>query len=149
MSSDHAGPTRGRKLSALAAVVVVALLATGAVMALAGCGGKPQYCSDRSTLQQSVSGLNNVQVSQGGGVDQLKSQLAKVESDANALAKSAKSDFPSESSALQSSVKALKTAVQGLPASPSRQQLVAVAADVKATVAAFDNFKKATDSKCS
>lgn len=149
MGSDDAGRMRTRKLSGLVAVVVVALLATGAVMALAGCGSKPQYCSERSTLQQSVSGLNDVQVSQSGGVDQLKSQLTKVEGDANALAKSAKSDFPSESSALQSSVKALKTALQGLPASPSRQQLVAVAADVKATIAAFDSFKTATDSKCS
>ena len=129
-------------------MVVVALLAAGAVMALAGCG-KPQYCSDRSTLQQSVSGLNDVQVTQSGGVDRLKTQLTKVESDANALAKSAKSDFPSESSAVQSSVKSLKSAVQALPASTSRQLLVTVAANVKATVAAFDNFKTATDSKCS
>jgi len=129
-------------------VVVVALLAAGAVMALAGCG-KPQYCSDRSTLQQSVSGLNDVQVTQSGGVDRLKTQLTKVESDANALAKSAKSDFPSESSSVQSSVKSLKSAVQALPASTSRQLLVTVAANVKATVAAFDNFKTATDSKCS
>jgi hypothetical protein len=73
----------------------------------------------------------------------------KVESDANALASSTKSDLPSQSSAVQSSVKTLKTAVQGLPASPSRQQSVAVAADVNATVTAFDNFKKATNSKCS
>lgn len=129
-------------------MVVVALLAAGAVMALAGCG-KPQYCSDRSTLQQSVSGLNDVQVTQSGGVDRLKTQLTKVESDANALAKSAKSDFPSESSSVQSSVKSLKSAVQALPASTSRQLLVTVAASVKATVAAFDNFKTATDSKCS
>lgn len=129
-------------------MVVVALLAAGAVMALAGCG-KPQYCSDRSTLQQSVSGLNDVQVTQSGGVDRLKTQLTKVESDANALAKSAKSDFPSESSSVQSSVKSLKSAVQALPASTSRQLLVTVAANVKATVAAFDNFKTATDSKCS
>ena len=33
-------------------------------------------------------------VVQSGGVDQLKSQLTKVESDAKALESSAKSDFP-------------------------------------------------------
>jgi hypothetical protein len=132
-------------------IVIAALIAAAAVMAPAGCGGsdKPQYCSDRSNLEQSVKDLGNVKLLASGGVEQLQSQLAKVESDARALSSSAKSDFPSESNAIQSSVSTLKTALQGLPSSPTPQQLTGVVADVKAVGTAIQNFDEATDSKCS
>jgi hypothetical protein len=115
-------------------------------MALSGCE-KPQYCSDRSDLENSVRDLGNVHVLQTGDVSQLKSQLQKVQADAKKVATSAKSDFPTESSAL-SSVSTLKTAVQHLPASPSRQQLKPVAVDAASVVASAGRFKQATDSKC-
>ena len=140
-----------RLLSRVAAVTTASLLAAVAVVALAACGSssKPQYCADRSTLQQSVKDLSNINVLQSGGVNQVKSQLSKIESNASALTSSAKSDFPSESNAIDSSVSTLKSAVDGLSSSPSAQQLAGVAADIKAVGAAFQNFKTATDSKCS
>ena len=122
-------------------------LPAAVLMALSGCG-KPQYCSDRSDLQNSVRDLGNIHVLQTGNVDQLKSQLQKVQADAKKVTSSAKSDFPTESSALQSSVSTLKTAVQHLPPSPSRQQLKPVAADAASVVASARRFKQATDSKC-
>lgn len=131
------------------AVLAVAPLAIA--LALGGCGGssKPGYCSDRSTLEQSVKDVGNVNVLQSGGIKQLQSQLQKVETDARTLVSSAKGDFPSETSAIDSSVSALKTAIQGLPSSPSPSQLATVATDAKAVVTSFQNFKKASDSKCS
>jgi hypothetical protein len=138
------GPSKPSRSVAVRAGVV---LPAAALIALSGCG-KPQYCSDRSDLQNSVRDLGNVKVLQSGGVDQLKSQLQKVQADAQKVASSAKSDFPTESSALQSSVSTLKTAVQQLPASPTRQQLAPVAADVASVVASAGRFKQATDSKC-
>ena len=123
------------------------LLPAAVLMALTGCG-KPQYCSDRSDLGNSVRDLGNVHVLQTGDVNKLKSQLQKVQADAQKVASSAKSDFPTESSALESSVSTLKTAVQHLPPSPSRQQLRPVAADAASVVASAGRFKKATDSKC-
>ena len=151
MRSLRSGTTASLKPSRVAAVMAASLLAAAAVVALAACGSssKPQYCADRSTLEQSVKDLRSVNVLQSGGVNQLKSQLAKVETDANALASSAKGDFPSESNAIESSVSTLKSAVDGLPSSPSAQQLAGVAVDVTAVGTAFQNFKKATDSKCS
>ena len=133
-----------------APLMAVALLAA-AVLALAGCGGssKPGYCSDRSTLEQSVKDLGSVDLFSSGGVKQLQSQLQKIQTDARALQSSAKSDFPTESSAITSSASALQSAVQGLGSSPSRQQLVTVAADVKGLATAFQSFKSATNSKCS
>jgi hypothetical protein len=117
------------------------------LMALTGCG-KPQYCSDRSDLQNSVRDLGNVKLRESGGLDRLKSQLQKIQADAKKVASSAKSDFPTESSALQSSVSTLKTAVQQLPPSPSGQQLRPVAADAASVIASARRFKQATDSKC-
>ena len=149
MRSHRAGTTP-RTPSRRVAPAAIALVAAAGIL-LTACGGsdKPGYCSDRSSLQQSVDDLRNVKVLESGGPTRLQSQLQKVETDAKGLASSAKSDFPSESDAIQSSVSALKSAVQGLPASPSPQQLATVAADVKGVATAFQGFKTATDSKCS
>jgi hypothetical protein len=138
------GPSRPSRSDVARAGVV---LSAAVLIALSGCG-KPQYCSDRSDLENSVRDLGNIKVLQSGGVNQLKSQLQTVQANAKKVAGSAKSDFPTESSALQSSVSTLKTAVQQLPASPTRQQLAPVAADAASVVASARRFKQATDSKC-
>lgn len=126
----------------------VALLAIAPTVAVSGCG-KPQYCSDRSNLEQSVKGIGDVKLLQSGGLKNLQAQLQKVESDARALAGSAKSDFASQTKAIESSVSTLKTDVQQLPSSPTPAQLSRVVSDVKAVGTAFGDFKDATSSKCS
>jgi hypothetical protein len=123
------------------------LIAVAALMLLAGCG-KPQYCSDRNELQQSIQDLRDVEVLQSGGVSQLRSQLQEVEANAQKVVSSAKGDFPSESSALQSSVSRLKGTVQQLPESPSRQEVGPVAANVAGVATSFREFRSATESKC-
>jgi hypothetical protein len=128
-----------------------ALLAGVAVaVALSACGGssKPAYCSDRSNFEQAIKDTGNVNVAKSGGLSALKSQLQKVETSANTLVASAKSDFPTETGALSSSVSKLKSDVQALPSSPSPQQLTATALDAKSVVTSFQSLKKATDSKC-
>ena len=64
----------------------------------AGCGNNsPAYCSDRTSLQNSIKSLTHFNTS--NGISGLKSQLKTVQSDAAALVNSAKSDFPSQTSA--------------------------------------------------
>jgi hypothetical protein len=129
--------------------IPVAALATVALV-LAGCGGssKPKYCSARSDLQSAVSGLGGINPLTADGRDQLKSQLQKIQSSAQSLQSSAKSDFPDQVKALESSATNLKQAVGGIPSNPTPAQIAGVAGDVKSLVNAAKDFTSAAASKC-
>ena len=129
-------------------LIVSLALAAGALM-VAGCGGddKPDYCSDVSDLQSSVDELKSVDL----GIDTLptvQTDVEAIQSDTDAVVSSAKADFPDETSALESSVSTLTTSVQELPASPTAEQLLALAPQIASTVSAADNLKSATSSAC-
>ena len=124
-----------------------------ALVALAGCGGssKPSYCSDRSNLQNSVKDLPSAASSAASSrdVSVLQSQVAKVQADATSLVNSAKGDFPTETSAVKSSVGTLQGAVKALPASPSATDIAPIAADAASVVTSVQTFTSASKSKCS
>lgn len=123
-------------------------VATVGLLALAGCGSsKPAYCTNRSNLQNSVKGLASLNAS--SGVSGLQSQLKKIQTDATALVNSAKSDFPSETSAIKSSVASLQSAVKGLSSSPSAGQIATVTSAATSVVSSVENFSSASSSKCS
>src|SRR6185295_8608057 len=135
--------SRARQGSAWARVPLV-LAAAATTVALAGCGSsKPAYCTDRTNLQNSVKGLTS------SGVSGLKSQINQIQSDATTLVNSAKSDFPSETSAITSSVSALKNALAALPSSPSAAQIATVTRDAASVVSSVKSFTDASNSKCS
>jgi len=128
--------------------VPVACVAAIGLTALAGCGSsKPAYCSDRTNLENSVMGLTSLNVS--SGISGLESQFKKIQSDATALVSSAKSDFPSQTSAVKSSVDALSGAVKTLSSSPSAGQIATVATDAASVVTSVKSFSDASSSKCS
>jgi hypothetical protein len=131
--------------AALATTAAIALIAVAA----AGCGGsdKPAYCSDRTNLQNSVNDLKGVTSS--SGLSGLKSQLTKVQSDASALISSAKSDFPSQTTAIKSSVDSLATAVNALPSSPTAADVATIGTGAAAVVKSVKSFSDASKSKCS
>jgi hypothetical protein len=118
-------------------------------LAAAGCGSssKPAYCSNVTDLQNSVNSLKDVQLG-SNTISTLKTDLQKVQTDANAVVSSAKQDFPSQTSALESSVSTLSTSIKALPPSPTHQQLLALAPQVASTVSAAENLKSATSSAC-
>ena len=58
------------------------------------------------------------------------------------------SDFPSETSAIKSSVDSLSSAVKALPSSPSTSQIAAIGVDVAAVTSSVKSFNDATSSKC-
>jgi hypothetical protein len=129
-----------------ARVPVLAILAV--LVAAPGCGSsKPGYCSDRAQLEQSVKELANVGLG-SGSLSAAKAQLTQVERDAKALVSSAKSDFPSQTRAIDSSISALTSAVAALPASPTAAQIASLVPAAQAVVSAVGNFADATSSSC-
>ena len=134
-----------RPLRALALVGAIT-----ALTAVAGCGGgsgKPSYCADRSNLESSIKGLASLSLS--GGLSGLQAQLRTIQSNATTLVDSARSDFPSETSAIRSSVDVLSTDVRALSSSPSPGQVAKLATDASNVVTSVKSFTDATSSKCS
>jgi hypothetical protein len=143
-SVRKASMTRIRSKRALAAC-----LAASGVVALGGCGGssKPSYCTNRANLESSIKGLTNIDPT--NALSSLQSQVAKIQSDANALVSAAKSDFPNETSAIKSSVSSLSTTIKSLSSSPSAGDIATLAKQASSTVSAVQSFYNATKSKCS
>jgi hypothetical protein len=125
-----------------------ALLTTAVAVAAAGCGSsKPAYCSSVSSLKSSIKALPSTNVIKNG-TSALKDAVNKVQTDATSAVSAAKNDFPSETSALTSSVSALETTVKQLVSSPSAAAGIQVASEASAVKTAVENFSKATSSKC-
>jgi hypothetical protein len=122
--------------------------AISAVVAVTGCGGggKPGYCADRANLESSIKDLSNLSFS--GGLSGLQSQLRTIQGNATKLVDSARSDFPSETSAIRSSVNALQSDVSALASSPSPSQIASLASDASSVVRSVTSFTDATSSKC-
>ena len=100
-----------------------------------------------TSLENSVKSLPSA--ASGSGVSGLQSQLTTIQTDATAAVNTAKSDFPSETTALKSSVDTLSSAVKALPSSPSAANLASVAVAASGVVTSVENFTSATKSKCS
>src|ERR1700761_9467823 len=128
---------------------VPATIAVVAVLSACGGSSKPSYCKQTASLKQSVSDLCSVNIVQGG-TNALTSALSKVQSDANAVVNSAKGDFPNETSAITSSIDALKKSSQSLASSPTQPAVIAqVPGQISAVVKSIQDFSSATSSKCS
>jgi hypothetical protein len=128
--------------------LLAACLAVTAVIGITGCGSsKPAYCSSRASLENSVKGLTSLNAS--SGISGLQDQLKKIQSDANALINSAKSDFPNETSAIRSSLQSLESSVKTVASSPSASNIAAVASSASSFVNSVTSFTSATKSKCS
>ncbi|HEU4703634.1 MAG TPA: hypothetical protein VFS37_14220 [Conexibacter sp.] len=117
-------------------------------LALGACGGgdTPGYCADRSQLESSIQDLADVNPSQG--LAGLEAKLRTIQSDANALVASARSDFPDETDAIETSVERLSSDVSALPSNPSTAQVAALASDASSVVGAVSAFVDATQSEC-
>src|SRR5512142_3273736 len=126
----------------IAALAVMALLLGAAV-----CGSiKPGYCEDQSRLEQSIKDLGNVNLS--NGLSGVEAQLRAIQSDANALVASAKSDFPTQTNAIRTSIDTLAGAIRALPSNPTPAQIASLATDASSVVSAVRGFADATKSKC-
>jgi hypothetical protein len=143
MTRESSRDGAGRAWLRVPAVTVAAV----ALIALAGCGSsKPAYCSTRTSLENSVKNLPSSVSS--SGISSLPSQLTTIEGQATTLVNNAKSDFPTQTSAVKSSVDTLSSAVKALPSSPSATQLAAVGLDAGNVVSSVKSFSDNSKSKC-
>jgi hypothetical protein len=130
---------------------LLAFIVAAGVVAIVGCSSsgssQPAYCTARANLENSVKGLTNLNAT--SGISGLKSQVEKIETNATALVNSAKGDFPSQTSAITSSVNALKSSVTALSSSPSAAAIVTVTKDASNVVSSVKSFTDATSSQCS
>jgi outer membrane murein-binding lipoprotein Lpp len=141
--SMRARPARSRARFGGWTRVLPICAASIAVVALAGCGSSaPAYCTARTNLENSVKGLSSA------GIGALKSQMSKIQSDANALVESAKSDFPNETNAISSSVNTLKNSLAALPSNPSATQIATVTKDAANVTSSVKSFYNSTSSQC-
>jgi hypothetical protein len=119
------------------------------VALLTGCGGssKPSYCSAVGDLKSSIQALPSVDVVKNG-TSALQSAFTKVQDNANAVVNDAKSDFPTETSAVKTSVDSLSSTVKQLSSNPSAATVAQLPAQVSAVATAVKGFTSATSSKC-
>ncbi len=129
--------------------LVISMALAAVALLAAGCGGssKPAYCSNVSDLEGSIAEIKDIELD-SGAVSTLQTDLEKVKTNADAVLSSAKQDFPSETSALKSSVSSLSTAVNQLPPTPTPQQLLALTSGIESTVTAAKELSSATESAC-
>ena len=148
--SARSGSARVRPGGAWACLSL-ALAAVAGAVALTGCSssssGPPAYCSARTNLENSVKGLTSLNAS--SGVSALKAQVNDVANNATKLVDEAKGDFPSQTSAITSSVNTLKSSVATLTSSPSAAQIATVTKDAGNVVSSVSSFMSASSSKCS
>jgi hypothetical protein len=132
----------------LVAVLPIGLLG---VLLLGGCGSKPAFCTNVSELEESVKSLGSLSVQ--SGVSGLQADLQKINSSAKAVVSSAKSEFPTQTGAIERSVTALESTVRELSSATTTQARNAAIAklpgQVSAADTAFSEFSSATKSKCS
>jgi hypothetical protein len=138
-----------RPVRALGAATATAAIAVTAAIGCGGSGdsGDPAYCADRDALQESIAGLSKVNVREQG-VQGVQKQVKQVADDAQALARSAQSQFAPQANALKSSASTLTTTVQQAVSRPSSQSLKAVADDVSKLGTAFADLSESVKSKC-
>jgi hypothetical protein len=126
--------------------LAIASIAVGSVVWL-GCGSsKPEYCSKTDDLQQALSTMKGDVTA--GKVSAIQPDVQTVRKDVDAVVSSARSDFPSQTKALDSSISKLTAAVEALPSSPSVSDVLRLAGDVGGVTTAVREFKAATSSKC-
>ena len=136
-----AGVLGGRRAAcALALPLLLLLVATGC-----GGSGKPSICAKRDDVKSSVDQL--LKVNPADGLNGVSTQVVAVQASVN-LASAAGSQYQPQISALQSSLQALVTQVQGLSGNPSAAALAALAPAVQQVKTSLTALTDAVGSAC-
>lgn len=138
-----------KKLIAVPLLALFGLFAiSGTALTSTGCSNsKPGFCSDVDNLKGSVKELVNIQVN-SNTISEVQTDFQTVQTDAEAAIQSARTDFPDETQRLEDAIKGTRSAIEGLPSSPSTEQYIALGAQVIALGTAAKDFQDAASSAC-
>ena len=138
--ADIPGTRRWLLLPMTAALVLSGLAA--------GCSSsKPAYCTDAANLKTSVQNLGNADVAKNG-LSSLQTALTSVKTSASAFATDAKSAYPSQTAALNTSLSALQTAITSAKGQPPVTAAAAVASAVTQVKTSASALQDAAAGKC-
>jgi hypothetical protein len=149
-------PGRRSGLLALGVTALVCALAVGCSSSGSGSGtgsttasssSTPAYCAAADELKASVQNLGKVSVA-ANGIDTLKTALSNVQSSAKTLADEAKSEFAPETTALQSALSGLETAVKSVQGQPSAATIAAIGSSVGQVKDAAGKLASAVSGRC-
>jgi hypothetical protein len=131
-------------LTRLFARLCLVAVAISITVVIAGCGSsKPAYCDPVGKLKSSVSNLST-----SGGISGLEKQISQIASSAKTAASAAKSDFSSQTAAIDTAVKQLKDDLAKAKSNPSASTLAAAASGASGVATSVENLVSATKSKC-
>jgi hypothetical protein len=129
------------------------LLGLTCAVLLSACGSskktttKPSYCTAVSNLESSIKSVTSTNLVQEG-TNALENAFRKVKSDVQTAVAAAKNDFPTQTSALKSSIDALSATVTQLQSSPTPALIAQATTQAGDVVTAAKNLADATSSKC-
>ena len=121
----------------------------------AGCGGssnsgsssKPAYCTAASQLKTSVHNLGNITVNVHD-LGSVNTAVSKISSDAKTFASEAKSAYPSQTTALRTSLSGLQAAIKAAQGQPSLTTVAAIVSAVMQVKTSASNLQNAASGKC-
>src|SRR5690349_19488011 len=119
------------RVSAVIVLTVMVGAAGGACSSSSSSPSKPPLCSSLDALKASVHTLGNTDI-RANGVSQLRTDLEKVVTDANAVVSDAKDQYAPQVARIKADVTGLKTAAAAAQANPSAATLGAVGTAIKA-----------------
>jgi len=125
----------------------VACIAAVAAVTLPGCG-KPEFCAKKSEFNSSVTTLTSVSLTPPDPTV-VFNDITNVQNAGTAMINAAKSDFPSQSTALESAVNDVVATGKTLTMTTDLTATgVTLAAQLLTLKSAWSSFQTATDNSC-
>ena len=126
----------------------IACIAAVAAVTLPGCG-KPEYCAKKTEFNSSVTTLTSVSRTPPDPTE-ISTDITNVQDAGTSMINAAKSDFPSQSTALENAVNDVVATGKTLTTSTDLTATgVTLAAQLLTLNSAWNSFKTATNDACS
>ena len=129
----------------------ISLVVTSVMLAasLVACGqGKPAVCTSVNDLKSSVQKVKKINPTSSGALNQLQTDLKAIKSDVAKVESDAKSQFATQIKSVKSSYSAVKASIQTAMGTPNAATLSAAAAALKSLGASIQTLVKDIEATC-